>query len=210
MDINTDIWKDKFLKLPGLEAQLKMSPVLRDEDIKGFGDMSNSFKSAVLVIIFLKNNKLNLLLTKRSAKLKKHRGQISFPGGKMDDIDDNLLQTALREAKEEVGFDTNSEIIGSLTPLLIPITSFHVHQYVTYCEKLPQLKINPDEVEELIEVPISEFMKTENLKSKQFGITNSGRKIIAPYYDINGIEVWGATAMMISELTELLFSDMKN
>ncbi len=210
MDINTKIWKDKFLNLPGLKAQLKMSPVLRNEDIKSFGDMKDSFKSAVLVILFLKNDKLYLLLTKRSAKLKKHRGQISFPGGKMDEIDENLLQTALREAKEEVGFDSNSEIIGSLTPLLIPITSFHVHQYVTYCEQLPPLKTNPDEVEELIEMPISEFMKAENIKSKQFGITTSGRKIIAPYYDINGFEVWGATAMMISELIELLFSGEEN
>ncbi len=210
MDININSWKEKFLVLPGLDAQIKMSPVLRNEDIKSFGDLNNSFKSAVLIIMFLKNDRVHLLLTKRSNKLKKHRGQISFPGGKMDEIDQNLMQTALREAKEEIGFDINSQIIGSLTPLLIPITSFHVHQYVTFCEKLPQLKTNPDEVQEIIEVPISEFLKIENIKSKQFGITTSGRKIIAPYYDVCGVEVWGATAMMISELLTLLFSGAEN
>ena len=112
MDININSWKDKFFNLPGIKAQLKMSPLLRGEDIKSYGNISNSFKSAVLIILYLKNEKLHLLLTKRSTKLKKHRGQISFPGGKMDEIDKDLLQTALREAKEEVGFDIDSEIIG--------------------------------------------------------------------------------------------------
>ncbi len=201
------IWKEKIKHIAGLKAQLLMSPELRDSDIKNFGSIKNTFESAVLILLFKKDNEINILLTKRSSNLKKHSGQISFPGGKKDISDNDLLQTALREAKEEIGLNHKVTIIGKLTPLLIPITNFYVHQYVAYCDELPPLSINKDEVESLIELPVKELNNSQNIKSKIFGTTTSGREIIAPYYSYNNHEIWGATAMMISELYETLFKE---
>ena len=207
MNNNLNLWKNKLKKPKGLASQLLMSPKMRAADIKDYKNKKDSVQSSVIVLIFEKNKELHLLLTRRSTKLNKHSGQISFPGGKKDDTDIDLMHTAIREAKEEIGLNQEVEMIGELTPLLIPITNFCVHQYVAYISQKPNIDINKDEVNEVLEIPIREFLKSENIKTKYFGKTSSGRYIIAPYYSINGAEIWGATAMMIKELTDTLFED---
>ncbi len=191
-------------KTKGLASQLKMAPEMRKSDIKDYKNTENIIQSAVLILLYKKKGELYLLLTKRSGKLLKHKGQISFPGGKKDISDINLRQTAIREAEEEIGLSENINIIGELTPLLIPVTNFCVHQFVAYIQQLPQLKINTNEVDYILEIAISDLQNSDNIKYKNFGTSTSGRYVKAPYFNIDGNEIWGATAMMISELLDAL------
>ena len=139
MNLEINNWRRSLENPKGLESQLKMSPKLRASDIEQFKNKDKATKSAVLILVFERNHELFILLTKRSPKLRKHGGQISFPGGKKDDEDIDLLYTALREAEEEIGLNTEVEVIGELTPLLIPITNFCVHQFVAFIPQLPIL-----------------------------------------------------------------------
>ena len=205
MKVELEDWKKRLEKPLGLASQLKMSPDMRAADIDNFGNKKNLLQSAVLILLYKKNGCLQMLLTKRSTKLNKHRGQISFPGGKKDDSDLDLLQTAIREAREEVGLNSSVEVLGELTPLMIPITNFCVHSFVSYIPHLPSINFNTDEVESVLEVSVKALMQKDNVKYKNFGKTSSGRLVNAPYYDVNGVEIWGATAMIISELIETLF-----
>jgi len=205
MNLEINNWRRSLGNPKGLESQLKLSPKLRASDIEQFKNKDKATKSAVLILIFERNHELFILLTKRSPKLRKHGGQISFPGGKKDNDDSDLLYTALREAEEEIGLNTEVEVIGELTPLLIPITNFCVHQFVAFIPQLPILEFNNQEVEKIMEVSLSDLRNKNNIKYGKFGKTSSGRLVEAPYYDLNGEKIWGATAMMINELIETLF-----
>ena len=205
MKVEINNWRRSIENPSGLEAQLKMSPKLRASDIENFKHKDKATKSAVLILIFEKNGDLYILLTKRSSELRKHGGQISFPGGKKDDDDVDLMQTALREVEEEIGLKSKVEVIGKLTPILIPITNYIVHPFVAYIPKLPILYSNIQEVDKILEVSLSDLKNKDNIKYGKFGKTSSGRLVEAPYYDIDGEKIWGATAMMISELLETLF-----
>ena len=206
---DTQFWKEQLGNLPGLQAQLLMAPELRKEELIKLDSSIQPHQSAVLVLIYKDADTLKLLLTLRSKDLKKHSGQVSFPGGREDNSDIDLQQTALREAWEEVGLDKNHvEIIGWLSPLIIPVTGFNVHPLVAACAYKPELQINTDEVEKVVEVNIEDLANDNNIKVKAFGTRNSNFTINAPYFDINGVEIWGATAMMISELLVVLFPSL--
>jgi 8-oxo-dGTP pyrophosphatase MutT (NUDIX family) len=216
MTIDLGIWKEQLQQAAGLKAQLLMAPELRKEELEKYKASVNQQKSAVLVLIYLDNysNQLHLVLTKRSSKLRKHSGQISFPGGKMDKSDASIEETALREAEEEIGIDRNSniEIIGSLSPLLIPVTGFKVFPIVAFSHDKPAFYINDDEVEELLLVKLDDIISSKNIKQKVFSKTTSAKGHLAPYFNVNNVEVWGATAMILSELIVTLFpnSDFAN
>jgi 8-oxo-dGTP pyrophosphatase MutT (NUDIX family) len=204
-DLNN--WKQDLLNLPGLAVQLQMAPGMREEELMCFEATDIKYQSAVLVLLYHADAELKVVLTLRSKKLRKHSGQISFPGGRKDDTDSDLTQTALREAKEEIGLDGDQiTLLGWLTPLFIPITGFNVHPLVAYCPYKPPLAYNTDEVEQIIEVRIADLMQAGNIKTKTFGNSRTGKVNNAPYYDVNGVEIWGATAMMLAELLHALFA----
>ncbi len=189
------------LPLPGLQAQLRMAPSFRGELIKS-NHSSNSRKSAVLISLFPENNKINTLLIKRTTYDGVHSGQISFPGGKFDDIDESLIQTALREAYEEVGINPSDvEVLGTLTPLFIPVSNLEVLPVVGLLNTNPELLLNSYEVEFTITIPICHLKNPANRLIKE--IIVSEYSIEAPYIKVDCEDVWGATAMIISEFIEL-------
>jgi len=196
-----------LLKNPkGISAQLKMAPKLRRKELEEYHNNEIKNQSAVLVLIFFENNDYKIILTKRSNKLRKHRGQISFPGGKYDNTDVDLQETAFREAREEIGFEnTDIEVLGWLSSLIIPVTNFEVHPLVVFCNNKPDFRINTEEVDKIIEAPISQLTNLKNIKRTSFGNSSSGRFIEAPYFEIDKHKIWGATAMIISELLLTLF-----
>jgi len=206
--LEIDNWIHSLKTPAGLKAQLKMAPLLREEELMKFKDIASTHQSGVLVLLYDSGNKLKLLLTLRSQKLRKHGGQVSFPGGKQDKTDNDIVETAMREAWEEVGIDTkNLILLGELSSLIIPITGFNVHPIVAYCAGKPSIRTSTDEVERVIEAPIRDLCDTRNIKTKLFKNSTSGKSLKAPYFDIQGVEIWGATAMIISELIITLFPD---
>ncbi|NOU20010.1 MAG: CoA pyrophosphatase [Bacteroidales bacterium] len=196
-----DIRQNLKYPLPGLPAQLRMAPSFRGELLKT-NNGNNSRKSAVLISLFPENGKLNTLLIKRTTYDGVHSGQVSFPGGKFDEVDESLIQTALREAYEEVGINPSDvEILGTLTPLFIPVSNMEVQPVIGLLNTKPELQLNSHEVEFTITVPICHLKNPANHLVKD--IIVKGYSIEAPYIKVDCEDVWGATAMIISEFIEL-------
>jgi len=159
--------------------------------------------SSVLILFYQKGDQLYFPLIKRSSGDHKHSGQISLPGGKFELSDKNLVDTAIRETEEELGLIGNKiHIIGPITGLYIPISNFQVQPIVAYYDGSPQFKADSFEVNQVIETSIQELFKVDN-KHEEI-IHKNGFEIKAPYYDVRGHKLWGATAMIVSELEELL------
>lgn len=194
----------KNTKLPGIEAQFKLAPKLRlnynAKKIK-----ANDPKIAAVLALFYpnQNNEVTLLLTKRANYNGTHSGQISFPGGKVEQSDLNLKQTALRETFEEVGIiDEDIEVIREFTEVYIPPSNFLVTPFIGIIYNKPVFKVN-SEVAKIIEVPFSKLIDETNIGSIK--ITNSYMKETSvPCFKIDDSIIWGATAMILSEIREVL------
>ena len=206
MEINKvveQLKKQIALQLPGIEAHRQMLPSGRKLDAN-YRELAVNYKqSAVLALLYPNQNSLHLLLTKRQEYVGAHSGQISFPGGKKEVHDSNLLETALRETKEETGISSNKiELIGALTPVYIPVSNFMVQPYLAFVNELPQLILNTREVRETIHVPIQLLMQEETRIQTKI-IASSSMTLDVPAFYFDPHIIWGATAMMISEINEL-------
>jgi 8-oxo-dGTP pyrophosphatase MutT (NUDIX family) len=153
--------------------------------------------SAVLVLIFPINGMLSLVLMKRTEYPGVHSGQISFPGGRREEHEE-LLDTALREAQEELGINRQQlELLGQLAPIYVPPSNFEIHPFVAYTDTHPIWIPERREVAAVIEMPLGYLFEAELKKTEVR--TVRGVTFEAPFYDIKGYKVWGATAVMLSE-----------
>jgi 8-oxo-dGTP pyrophosphatase MutT (NUDIX family) len=184
--------------LPGVEAQLRLSPPGRNLKTEKSGK-----ESAVLIILFQSEEKIRTIFIKRAEYNGVHSGQVSLPGGMFKHTDKTLRNTALRETREETGITENQvKIVGSLTSLHIPVSGITVYPYVGYCCERPEMTPDPFEVKYLIEASIEELLDPSNQKYKIMQIGDS--EIEIPYFDINGEHIWGATAMIMAEFLEII------
>lgn len=154
--------------------------------------------AAVLVPLILDEGRLSVLLTKRTDSVEHHKGQISFPGGTVDETDDDATATALREAEEEIGLSPGSvEILGRLDDFEIP-TGFCITPVVGLVRGMPDLVLNLDEVEEAFIVPVGFFLDAANeeVAEREW----RGRMHAVYSYQFGHHRVWGATAAMIRTL----------
>jgi len=191
-------------KLPGISAQDKMSPISVSDEMYNSSRTKDVKIGSVLIILYSINDQLFFPLIERTENVKYHSKQISFPGGRFEENDRNLEYTALRETKEEIGLiPSNLEILGSLTKLYIPASNFEITPFIAIHENKPNFKLNTKEVVNLIEVPLKNILDIRNISKKKmklsFGIT-----LDCPFYNLNGYVVWGATAMILSELSIIL------
>ncbi len=186
--------------LPGKKAQQLMAPSFRGDELPLPKEVK---ESSVLLLLYEEFGEVRITLTKRSDKINYHRGQISFPGGKVDASDASLLAAALRENKEELGIPENQvEILGSLTDLYIPITNFRVYPFVGYVSEKPVFIANPHEVAEVISFPVQTLLEAKTRKEKEW--KHKGVTYLKPYFDYEGHIIWGATAMILSEFAQCL------
>ena len=165
---------------------------------------NNSTPAAVLILLYLENNEIHFFLTKRSNELEHHKGQISLPGGTQEE-NEKLIHTALRETQEEIGINkTSISIIGSMTPLFVPVTGFMINPFFGYSLNKLEPTPNPLEVEAIFSVNILDLLNEANQTIEQRNIR--GYDVEVPYFKLNNYEVWGATSMILSEFRDLIKS----
>jgi len=187
---------------PGLEAQLTMITNPRPGN-RTYTEVENTCnKAGVLILLYPVKNRLHLVFTRRTARVDIHQAQISFPGGRKEP-EESFKEAALREAEEELNIIPSSvRIIGELTPLYIPPSNYCVYPVVAVTDKQPDFQPSPEEVEEVIEVPLDHLLDSQNIRREVWPY--KGREIEVPFFFFKGHKIWGATAMMLAELIELL------
>ncbi|NNL03350.1 MAG: CoA pyrophosphatase [Eudoraea sp.] len=204
-DFALQVSKIKKLPLPGTSSHYKMAPQIRIQELKAMKErITNPKKAGVVALFYPDEGQLtNLLLILRNTYPGIHSNQIGFPGGKAEKKDKNLLETALRETHEEVGVRPEDiKIIRSLSEIYIPPSNFEVRPYLgLYDKRYPFVK-DENEVEELVEVPLLDFMDDSKMTT-QILTTSYADNIEVPAFKLMGYTVWGATAMMLSEIKEL-------
>lgn len=164
--------------------------------------------AAVLVLCYPDTNaEMNLVLIRRNQYKGTHSGQISFPGGKPEIQDNDLWATALRETSEELGIFSNQvSAIRPLSRVYVPPSNFLISPFVAYAENSCMFVPDPKEVDKIIEVPLKNLIATEPSMTKQ---SNSSFELIdIPAYIFGQNEVWGATAMILSEFKMLLIASL--
>ncbi|HRO08548.1 MAG TPA: CoA pyrophosphatase [Saprospiraceae bacterium] len=190
--------------LPGEEVQNRMAPILITEERMPAPE--NHLIGCVLALLYPKDRKTYLALIERTSfhSGDKHAGQISFPGGKLEESDYSYEDCALRETYEEIGVMPESVgILGNLTPLYVPVSNFLIHPFIGFTAEYPKFNLHDTEVKSLIELPIEHI-----LKSKYKGMADIEARGMTikdvPYYDAAGKRIWGATAMIMSELEQII------
>jgi 8-oxo-dGTP pyrophosphatase MutT (NUDIX family) len=193
------------VKLPAGEAHIKMAPQERIDAIRnGIVDSEKIRKAAVMMLFYPKKGRTHLVLIVRNSYEGVHSSQIAFPGGKFEPEDRVFENTALRETHEEVGIlPGNIEIIKPFTQLYIPPSNFMVYPFLGICREEIIFIPDPNEVADIIELPLSVFLNDEIIINAEMG-TYYADKISVPAFKIEEHIVWGATAMMLSELKEVL------
>lgn len=188
--------------LPGRNAQIEMAPKpVSEGDMRQMEPPEDVNQSSVLVLLFPnEDGKLELTLTLRSNDID-HGGQISFPGGRAHD-GESSIETALREAKEEIGIKPESiKIIGQLSDLYVSHSNNLVIPIVGFTTQRPEFQKDPREVEEVFAVELDSLLHKKNLTVEDWNLRSHTYKV--PYWDIHRVPLWGATAMMLNELLKL-------
>ena len=198
------ISKIKTSQLGGIDVQFKLAPKIR---LKYSEDKINELtpKKAAVTVLFYPNseNETCFLLTLRAEYNGTHSSQISFPGGKFDPDDHSLQKTALRETFEEVGIEgTEISLFKQMTNVYIPPSNFLVTPFLGFLKTPPKFHTN-HEVEELISISVEDLLKDSSLSTTTLS-TSYAKNMEVPCFVLNNYIVWGATAMMLNEIKELL------
>lgn len=188
--------------LPGSEAHYLLEPPTR----KYFPHepRRNARHSSVLILIYPQNDKLYTITILRPQYNGVHSGQISFPGGQYEEGDEQLLYTALRETQEEIGVEVSTDqVIGRLSDIYIPPSNFIVTPFVAVIQQVPIMKKDSFEVEKLIEVNLEDILHPDSIVRKNLNLEKYGN-VHVPCFIVDDQIIWGATAMIMSELRTIL------
>ncbi|SVD80086.1 uncharacterized protein METZ01_LOCUS432940 [marine metagenome] len=153
--------------------------------------------ASVMVILFIHHGEIFILMTRRSMQLKIHPGEMSFPGGRYEEEDGNLLVTALRETREEVGMDLSKSQMTATLPIVQTLTGYAITPYVMILQERPRVGRLSDEVDELFEIPLVKLLSTQKLNAEYKAEEN---KYV--YWHGNN-RIWGASAKILQEIERL-------
>lgn len=194
------------ITLPGETAHFKLAPMLRMKELEDLNiDKQNPKQAAVLSVFYPgREGETRFVLILRKTYKGVHSNQVGFPGGRVELDDRDLAHTALRETEEEVGIPQHEvEILREMSRLYIPPSNFWVHPFLGIMKKTPFLVPQEDEVEAVLEVKLEDFLSDSCLIRETLS-TSYAKEIDVPAFLLNGHVVWGATAMMLSEMKEIL------
>jgi 8-oxo-dGTP pyrophosphatase MutT (NUDIX family) len=194
------------LPLPGQTAQFLMAPMERVKELKAIDIAKLNPRQAGVMALFYPNDlgETTLVLMLRKTYKGVHSNQVGFPGGKVELEDANMTETALRETEEEIGVSRESiTVMKKMTNIYIPPSNFWVQSFIGYVQEKPLFVPQESEVESLIYVPLTEFLSETSLVTTTLS-TSYASEITVPAFELQGHVVWGATAMMLSEVKSLL------
>lgn len=194
------------MQLPGEVAHRKLAPLMRIKELEkmNIGELQPNEAGVMAVFYPGTDGNTHLVLILRKTYQGVHSNQIGFPGGRVEEYDKDLEETALRETEEEVGIPQQEiKVIKKLSRLYIPPSNFWVQPYLGIMENTPKLIPQESEVEEILEVRLSDFLDDANRITQNLS-TSYAKNIEVPAYKLNGHIVWGATGMMLSEIREML------
>lgn len=211
--------------LPGIDAQYRMAPRPRSGGRLPYDQAPVDARHSGVLILFYPHTKaedktLTSQLTSQWGRESKgdqtiylplilrptydgvHSGQVAFPGGSWEEGDNDIVETALREAEEEIGIDRSQvHVIGELTPLYIYVSNHLVHPTVAWLDQRPHFEADPYEVAMILEMPLQAFLQPENIRTEHWELRDRSAEV--PFFYIQKQTIWGATAMMLSELLAL-------
>jgi 8-oxo-dGTP pyrophosphatase MutT (NUDIX family) len=191
--------------LPGIEAQLRFSPTPPQAGWRAGHFPADTRAAAALLLLYPIAAGVALPLTVRASGLLRHAGQISLPGGAVDE-GETLAQAALREASEEIAVDPDSvRVLGELTPVHVLVSGFTLHPVVGITDRRPEFLPAPYEVAEVLEVSLDHLRDASRIRMGTR--IREGVAIEYPYFDLLGHQVWGATAMVLGEFITILTSE---
>lgn len=184
-----------------MSSQQKMAPEHRNR----FQPKESITEAAVLILLYPKKDEFHIVFMKRPSYPGVHSNQVSLPGGRREAYETDLKQTALRETAEELGIEVSAiEILGQLTPLIIPVSSYKVVPFVGILSNEPSFSPDPEEVKYLLEVSVSDILDPAFIKHEYWDFQDT--KVNVPFFNWKGEKVWGATAMILSEFIDILKS----
>ncbi|WP_417289584.1 NUDIX hydrolase [Corallibacter sp.] len=198
--------KVKNIPLPAEASQFKMSPPFRLKLQEMQKDKMKHAKTAGVMALFYPDlqHQTKLVLILRKTYKGVHSAQIGFPGGKLELLDESIEHAALRETYEEVGVPIEDiKVLKKLTQVYIPPSNFYVHPFLGITHKTPKFIKQDEEVEDIVEVTLSDFLNDANVITESVS-TSYNKKVEVPAFNLNNHIVWGATAMMLSEVKDLL------
>ena len=202
----------KHLELKGAPTQLKMAPPFRKELLEHNKSLIKEAKKAAVMALFYPNkvNETYLVFIVRKSYDGVHSGQIGFPGGKPEPEDVNLEQTALRETWEEIGVKSNKvDMVCALTNLYIPPSNFNVYPFIGCSASTPKFKLQPSEVESIVEIPVQKLLD-DSFQTYTKVSTSYGPTVQVPAFNFDGHIIWGATAMILIEIVDMIKDIIKN
>jgi 8-oxo-dGTP pyrophosphatase MutT (NUDIX family) len=188
--------------LPGADAQKRMAPLPRVGWQPGVAPEGCRHGAGLLLAYPSAQDEPRIVLTLREGDLPQHAGQVSLPGGAIERGESDS-DAALREAEEEINVDPRRlRLLGSLSPLHIPVSRFVLHPTVAVTDTRPDLRPQPGEVARILEVPLLHLADPSRIAVTRR--SHEGRIYEVPYFDVDGERVWGATAMVLAEFLTLL------
>jgi 8-oxo-dGTP pyrophosphatase MutT (NUDIX family) len=190
--------------LPGEEVQYQMAHVVRQ---RVSAPPKHARQAAVLALFYPLKERWHLVFIERQSlhPEDRHAGQISFPGGRYEEGDNSLQETALREAKEEIGVDIDKiKVLGRLTHLYIPVSNYLVNPFVGVTQHTPEFTPEEREVRSILQVPLDHLNKPETRQKTDMKLSQNITLRNVPYFNVEGKVLWGATAMIVNELLTIL------
>ncbi len=191
--------------LPGAAAQYTMAPDHRPGPEIGLSSPEDAKLAAVLILFYPHpdDETVHIPMMRRPDNTGPHSRQISFPGGAYEEHDSDLRETALRESEEELGIrPADVEVLGELTQLYVPPSGYLVSSYVGWSDRRPDFVPDPREVDEILEIPVDIFLDATNRAYEHREMPRGRTKV--PFFKFQQDKIWGASAMMLGELTALL------